>query len=197
MEPWGATRGKKLMCESARWLTHGFAHGSQSQQSVSLMPTTCRKTCCSMKEPSPAQQCESGELSKGPMPSASPLLEPVQTITQTMLLLILEPSACWDFETGKEWQNLMLDTMSRPISCIWSYKARGTPHLEWIYVRWYWNFSNFKKSFIWFALAIGNLQGNKNQHFHQADILLADPSTVLHSTFQELGVKIEKRQVYR
>ena len=37
---------------------------------------------------------------------------------------------------------------------------------------------------------------DKNQLFHQADIMLADASTVLHLTFQELGVKIEKRQVY-
>ena len=92
MEPRGATRGKKLMCESARWLARGFAHDSQSRRSVSLMPTTCRKTCHSVKEPSPARQCESGELPKGPMPFASPLLEPVQTVTQTMLLSILEPS---------------------------------------------------------------------------------------------------------
>ena len=45
--------------------------------------------------------------------------------------------------------------------------------------------------------AIGHLQGNKNQLFHQADIVPADPSSVLHPTFQELGVRIEKRQVYR
>ena len=62
------------------------------QRSVSLMPTTCRKTCRSVKAPSPAWQCEFGELPKGPMPSASPSLEPVQTVTQTMLLSILEPS---------------------------------------------------------------------------------------------------------
>ena len=37
---------------------------------------------------------------------------------------------------------------------------------------------------------------DKNQLFHQADIMLADASTVLHLTFQELGAKVEKRQVY-
>ena len=92
MEPWGATRGKKLMCELAQWLTRGFAHGFQSRRSLSLMPATYNKTCCFVKEFSPAWQCESGELLKGPMPSASPLLEPVQTITQTMPLSIPEPS---------------------------------------------------------------------------------------------------------
>ena len=30
---------------------------------------------------------------------------------------------------------------------------------------------------------------DKNQLVHQADIVLADASTVLHLTFQELGVK--------
>ena len=92
MEPWGATCGKKLMCESAQWLARGFAHASQSRRSLSLMPATYSKTCCFVKEPSPAWQCESGELFKGPMPSASPLLETVQTVTQTMPLSIPEPS---------------------------------------------------------------------------------------------------------
>ena len=37
---------------------------------------------------------------------------------------------------------------------------------------------------------------DKNQLFHPADIMLADPCTVLHPTLQELGVKIEKKEVY-
>ena len=37
---------------------------------------------------------------------------------------------------------------------------------------------------------------DKNQLFHQADIVLADASTIVHLTFQQLGVKIEKIEVY-
>ena len=103
--------------------------------------------------------------------------------------------ASWDFETGKECQKLMLDTMSRPIFCIWSYKALS---LSWsLCQRWYWNFSNFKAYELLEPLAIfKGIQINFSTRLILCLLILPLFSIGVHPTFQELSVKVEKRPVY-
>ena len=110
----------------------------QYQPPSSLMPTTRSKTRRSAKEPSPAWQCESGELPKEPTPPASPSLEPAQTETSTPPLSIPEPSP-EPAETSRQarnasnsrwlpWQDRFL--ASEAVRLCPFLEARGTPIQE-------------------------------------------------------------------
>ena len=85
-------------------------------------------------------------------------------------------------------KDLLFHERTFPSPVVWV-----SPHLEWLYVRDGMESSLLSKKVSYELLKPLAICKDKNQLVHQADIVLADASTLLHLSFQELGVKSWKK----